>query len=127
MTTVSSIVLALALWLNTTLLHVNACPAKGCTSYYFVQNRNMAAGHALQGFTYKYITTADPITCFHRCSNECRCISFNICTTNSTLNCQLNEENRNTKLRALVATPDFDYHDLVIDYPPEVRFLILFI
>lgn len=63
---------------------------------------------------------------FHRCSGECRCISFNIRTTNNTLNCQLNDENRNTKPQALVATPELHYYDLVIDYPTEVKFFFLF-
>lgn len=119
------LVFALTLWFNTaSFLH--ACPLKGYTGFYFVQNRNMVAGHALEGFTYKEVTTADPMSCFHRCSGECRCISFNIRTTNNTLNCQLNDENRNTKPQALVATPELHYYDLVIGYPPEVKFFFLF-
>lgn len=56
------LVFALTLWFNTaSFLH--ACPLKGYTGFYFVQNRNMVAGHALEGFTYKEVTTADPMSC----------------------------------------------------------------
>ena len=112
----------LTLWFNAALL-LYACPSRGITGFYFVQNRNMAAGHALEGFTYEDVTTADAMSCFHRCSSECRCISFNIHTTNNTLKCQLNEENRNTKPHALVASPEFNHYDLVIDYPSEVEYI----
>lgn len=119
------LVFALTLWFNAApLLH--ACPLKGFTGFYFVQNRNMVAGHALEGFTYKEVTTPDPMSCFHRCSSECRCISFNIHTTNNTLICQLNDENRSTKPQALLASPQLHYYDLVIDYPSEVKFFFFF-
>lgn len=116
----------LTLWFNAALL-LYACPSRGTAGFYFVQNRNMVAGHALKGFTYKDVTTADAMSCFHRCSSECRCISFNIHATNNTLNCQLNEENRNTKPHALVASPEFNHYDLVIDYPSEVKYIFFLI
>ncbi len=100
---------------------LHACNIKCRTKFYFAQNGSVFAGHALNGFAYRNVTVVNPKACFHRCLMDDRCISFNYHTTSKIINCQLNEENRNTKPQAMVATLEFDYYDLVIDYPPEVK------
>lgn len=103
---------------------LHACDIKCRTKFYFARNGSVFAGHALNGFAYRNVTTVNPKACFHRCLMDYRCISFNYRATSSILNCQLNEENRKTKPQEQVATLEFDYYDLVIDYPPEVKFFL---
>lgn len=115
----------LTLLLKNVPLH--ACNIKCRTKFYFAQNGSVVAGHALNGFAYRNVTAVNPKACFHRCLMDYRCISFNYHTTSNILNCQLDEENRSTNPQALLATLEFDYYDLVIDYPPEVKLFFLHI
>ena len=124
METVAFKLIALIFYMKAAPLY--ACSKKGCTSYYFVQERNMVAGHALTDFVYKNLTAEDPKACFHHCSEDCRCIAFNFGTRSNIQNCQLNEENRHTKPKSLNIATEFDYYDLVIDYPLEVSFAVFF-
>ena len=57
-----------------------------------------------------------PVECFRKCQADCRCISFNYLTTDSQENCELNEENKNTKPSVLKPREGCQYYDLMIDY-----------
>ena len=89
--------------------------------FFFAVGRNMLDNHALLGHVFKNATVREPIKCFEKCQADCRCISFNYLKIASKDNCQLNEENENTKSHALRPKENYQYYNLVIDYNIKVR------
>ena len=84
--------------------------------FYFATGRNMVDNHRLFGYVFETLTVSMPVECFRKCQADCRCISFNYLTTASQENCELNEENKNTKPSALKPRDGGQYYDLIIDY-----------
>lgn len=93
------------------------CPTGG---FFFAVGRNMLSNHALLSHVFKNATVREPIKCFEKCQTDCRCISFNYLKIANEDNCQLNEENKNTKSNALRPKENYQYYDLVIDYNIKV-------
>lgn len=89
--------------------------------FFFAVGRNMLDNHALLGHVFKNATVREPIKCFEKCQTDCRCISFNYMKTANEDNCQLNDENKNTKSNALRPKENYQYYDLIIDYNIKVR------
>lgn len=94
-----------------------SCPTGG---FFFAVGRNMLDNYALLGHVVKNASVREPIKCFEKCQSDCRCISFNYLITTNDDNCQLNEENKNTKFDALRPKENYQYYDLVIDYNIKV-------
>ena len=89
--------------------------------FFFAVGRNMLDNHALLGHVFKNATLREPIKCLEKCQADCRCISFNYLKISNKDNCQLNEENENTKSHALRPKENYQYYNLVIDYNIKVR------
>ena len=84
--------------------------------FYFATGRNMVDNHRLFGYVFETLTVSMPVECFRKCQADCQCISLNYLTTASQENCELNEENKNTKPSALKPRDGGQYYDLIIDY-----------
>ena len=61
--------------------------------FYFARGRNTVVDHSIQGADSFNVTVSGPEECFRKCSQDCRCISFNHRPPN---HCQLNDESRYT-------------------------------
>ena len=90
----------------------------GCS---FIMERNMVDDYCLVGHAFANFSAAGVTECYKTCQTNCRCISFNFLKSINQSNCQLNEENRQTKPGALKPMNGSQYYDLVTDYKVTVR------
>ena len=98
------------------------CPTGG---FFFAVGRNMLDNHALSAYVFKNATVREPVKYFEKCQIDCCCISFNYLKIANENNCQLNEENKNTKSNALRPKENYQYYDLIIDYNIKVRIFVV--
>ena len=102
------------------------CLTGNCQKISLHVYRDAVQDSEFAGHVFQKSDTVNPIQCYMKCIQDCRCLSLNYKENNGQKYCELNEGNHLTKSSSLKHSPGSRYYILRRGYISEVFILLLF-
>ena len=104
-----------------TILEIKGdCLAIKCQKIYLDVYLDAVQDFQFVGHVFRNSVTLNPIQCYMKCMQDCRCLSLNYKENNDQKYCELNEGNHFTNKSSLKQSPGSRYYILRRDYGSEV-------
>ena len=104
------------------LLHVKGdCLAGSCEKTFLDVYQDVLQDSEFVGHVFHNSVTLNPIQCYTRCIQDCRCLSFNLKEKNAEKYCELNEGNHFTNKSSLKQSRRSSYYILRRKYEAKVK------
>ena len=114
------ICLVICLFVFTILEVKGDCLASNCQKMSLDVYQDAVQDSEFFGHVFHNSVTLNPIQCYMKCMQDCRCLSLNYKENNDQKYCELNEGNHFTVKRSLKHSPGSRYYILRRDYGSEV-------